>query len=304
MAHNIQYLQRNEIDIDKWDSLVCRSANGLIYNKSYYLDAMAQNWSGIILNDYEAFLPLPYKQKFKIKYVCMPPFLQQSGIITSIQLAKEITDKMVALAHQKFKFGEYNFNFNNEQENFTKKNNYILNLKDGYSVLKKNYKTDLNNNLAKAYKNDLQYSINNDAKKAIKLFKKLYDERMKISESDYHHFETLCKILTQKNELIIKKVSNKTNDELSYAVCLKDNKRIYFVLSATTEAGRKLKANHFLIDQLIKEFAGQDLLLDFEGSDEVGISHFYKNFGSINQPYYFHRWNFLPWPLSVIKDHF
>jgi hypothetical protein len=304
MADHIKYLERNEIDIVKWDALIDRCANGLIYNKSYYLDSMSQNWSGIILNDYEAVLPLTYKQKFKIKYVCMPPFVQQLGIITPIQLSKEITDQMVSLAYQKFKFGEYNFNYNNEQEKFSNKNNYIINLKEGYSALKKNYKTDLNNNLTKAYNNNLIYSITNQIDKGITLFQQLYKERMNITYNDYKNFALLCKKLSTKNELIIRQVSNQTNDELSTAICLKDGKRIYFVLSATTKAGRKLKANHYLIDQLIKEFSGQNLLLDFEGSDINGIAHFYKNFGSINHPYYFHRWNHLPWPLSVIKDRF
>jgi hypothetical protein len=142
----------------------------------------------------------------------------------------------------------------------------------------------------------------NEAKKAILLFKKLYDQRLSISKSSYKKFEILCSILLQKKEAIIRQVTNNTNSELSIAICLKDNRRLYFVLSATTAGGRKLKANHFLIDNLIKEFAGQNLLLDFEGSDIEGIANFYRNFGSINQPYYFHRWNNLPWPISWIKD--
>jgi hypothetical protein len=43
------------------------------------------------------------------------------------------------------------------------------------------------------------------------------------------------------------------------------------------------------------------MILDFEGSDHPGIAHFYENFGSINQPYFFYRHNRLPWPLRLLK---
>ena len=41
-----------------------------------------------------------------------------------------------------------------------------------------------------------------------------------------------------------------------------------------------------IINELIKENAGKDILLDFEGSQIEGIARFYKGFGAINQPYY------------------
>jgi len=49
-------------------------------------------------------------------------------------------------------------------------------------------------------------------------------------------------------------------------------------LNATTEDGRKSAANHFLIDQLIREFCEEEWLLDFEGSDLEGVKHFYQSF--------------------------
>jgi hypothetical protein len=55
-----------------------------------------------------------------------------------------------------------------------------------------------------------------------------------------------------------------------------------------------MEANHFLFDQLIREFAGQDLILDFEGSDLPGVARFYQKFGPQNQPFSFWKSNRLP----------
>lgn len=303
MSGDIKYLHRKEIDTNKWNDCIDKADNGLIYAKSYYLDAMAENWSAIILRDYEAVMPLPYKRKFGINYVCMPPFVQQSGIFSKTQIEPQAIDALLMKAKENFKFGEYNFNYKNEHLSFTQKNNYTLPLKDGHFLISRNYKTNLKNNLAKAKQNNLHYSSSVDAETAIRLFQKLYNTRgLAISKNDYKNFEINSSLLLQKKEMIIRQVTNIKNLELSIAICLKDHRRIYFVLPATTAEGRKLKANHFLIDNLVKEFAGQNLLLDFEGSDIEGIANFYRNFGSINQPYYFHRWNNLPWPISWIKD--
>jgi hypothetical protein len=72
-------------------------------------------------------------------------------------------------------------------------------------------------------------------------------------------------------------------------------------MNTTTTPGRKLKANHFLINNIIKEFSQTNLLFDFEGSDLAGVKEFYQNFGPVNQPYFHYHFNFLPFPLNLAK---
>lgn len=91
-------------------------------------------------------------------------------------------------------------------------------------------------------------------------------------------------------------------ETLAAALLLRDDHRLYLLQSTTPPAGRHTEANHFLLDQLIKEFAGSPLTLDLEGSDIPGIAHFYKNFGSLDQPYYFYRHNRLPWFVNLVKS--
>jgi hypothetical protein len=60
-------------------------------------------------------------------------------------------------------------------------------------------------------------------------------------------------------------------------------------------------ANHFLLDRMIKEFSGQQLVLDFEGSQIAGIAEFYRQFGSTPEPYPFLRFSQLPVPFRYFK---
>ena len=43
--------------------------------------------------------------------------------------------------------------------------------------------------------------------------------------------------------------------------------------------GRTSGASHLMIDYFIQEHAGQDLILDFEGSSISSLAFFYKSFG-------------------------
>ncbi|MDE3144726.1 MAG: hypothetical protein KGL19_11265, partial [Bacteroidota bacterium] len=96
-------------------------------------------------------------------------------------------------------------------------------------------------------------------------------------------------------------VKNKSGEILSAAILFSDNRRICNIINATTDEGKKMNANHFLIDNIIQEFAGKNLLFDFEGSNIAGVQNFYEMFGSLNQPYFHWHYNNLPWPLRLFK---
>src|SRR6478609_8282347 len=85
MAHafNIRYLLHHEIDKPKWDRCVKEADNGLIYGYSFYLDHMAYQWDGLVLNDYEAIMPLTWNKKYGICYLYQPFFTASLGVFGS-----------------------------------------------------------------------------------------------------------------------------------------------------------------------------------------------------------------------------
>jgi hypothetical protein len=101
--------------------------------------------------------------------------------------------------------------------------------------------------------------------------------------------------------LLTRKVELPGSGILAIALLLQDSGRLYNIMSTTLPEGRRLEANHFLFEQLIREFANSDLILDFEGSDIAGIANFYKKFGAVSEPYFFVRFNNLPWPIKHFK---
>lgn len=303
-ASSITYLPNHQIDYQKWDACISNAPNGLIYGYAFYLTHMAKNWDGLILNDYEAVMPLIWNKKMGIRYCYQPPFMQQAGWFGNLttELAKQLLDKITGFT----KYGDWMFNFNNKEVNGWKGSNeltnYILNLDTDYINLRKNYKQHLLNNLKKATKNRLQYEASIDINSVIKDYRAQYESRMPHVKGDhYNQFSNLCHQLQSTNQCIIREVKDEKTNTIASALLLKDANRIYNIINKNTAIGRQLSANHYLYDCIIKEFAGSNLILDFEGSDMPGIKRFYENFRPVNQPYFHWHYNNLPFPINLLK---
>ena len=303
----IAYLTYKETDKKKWDDCIRNSSNRLIYAYSFYLDAMAGNWDALVLNDYEAVMPLTWKQKWGIKYLYQPAFTQQGGIfftraLTEIQL-KSFIEKI--LLH--FKFAEITLNFANKNIDagknieITERNNFLLNLSHSYEKLYDNYQPAFTKSLRRIKKFGLRYSASPDYKNTINLYKELYGKRMpSLKNKNYLQFEKLCEQLSAENNVLVRHAYNEKN-LVAAVILLKDKDRLYNIISCITIEGKKLEANYFLYDNIIHEFAGSRLLLDLEGSDVEGIAGFYKKFNPENQPYSFIRFNNLPLVAKIFK---
>lgn len=301
--HPIRYLRREDIDVSRWDGCVDQATNSLIYGTHFYLDQMANGrWDALVLGDYEAVMPLTWRRKYGIRYLYQPAFTQQTGIFSRLPLSETIIDACLTAATRHFRFAEICLNYGNAYPGLQPRTNFILPLTTSYEVIAAQYRKDLVRNLRLAAGSDLRYEVNPDPAIALTAYRRQYADRIPgTSANDYLNFERLCRHLLSRGRLLIRAVFDPRQQLMATAVLPRDEHRIYLLQSTTFEAGRAAKANHFLLDQLIKEWAGSRLILDLEGSDLPGVALFYAAFGSTRQPYYFYRRNRLPFPLNHLK---
>lgn len=305
---SLRYLTYKEINKKKWDDCIRNSVNALIYAESIYLDHMAANWDAIVLDDYEAVMPLTWKQKWRIKYLYQPAFIQQGGIFSSKKITAKLTQEFIGLAFEKFNFAEITLNYLNNIDaskdiKITLRNNFVLQLGKGYESILKSYDPYIAQRLRRLDKFELQYRKSDDISAALKIYKKLYGERMtSVSSKDYTQFEKLCGQLLRKKRVVCRDVyDNAGNELLAKILLLKDENRIYNIISCILPNGKKLLANYFLYNEVAKEFADENILFDFEGSDIPGVAYFYEKFSTENQQYAFVKMNRLPLPVRLLK---
>ncbi len=287
----IRYLKRNQLDVIKYDNCIKLSLNSRIYAFSWYLDIVADNWDALVLNDYEAVMPITYlktKRNLFFKKILQPPFCQQLGVFFLQELSKEdfelFLDNFIKLLPKQYNFNSMNFIGEPAvKKSIEERKNYELILSNDYNIIYKSYSNNLKRTIVKAEKNQLEISNDVTLKNLISIKKQT--AKHKISSKNIEKFENLV------NELKFRKIGSiygvYVKDELiSAAFFTNYNGRLIHLFSATSEKGKKYGATSFLFDYLIKENINNCLIFDFEGSMISGVANFFKSFGAVSQNYH------------------
>lgn len=301
-APSIYYLRHHEINKPLWDECIAKAANGLIYAQSFYLDSMCAHWDALVLNNYEAVMPLPWKKKWGIRYVYQAPFVQRLGIFGN-NILPSLTNIFFTEAARHFTFLHYNINtlLSNKKATLTRRQNLIIDLHTAYPVIQSHYTKECRKNIRKAEKTKAILGNNISIEAVIAQYRNAYGVlHPNISEDDYNRFSRLLQLGLQQQSASLYKITYE-GDMLFAAALLFDQKRMYYVMGAPTALGRKYNITYWFIDAMLQQYAGSGLYFDFEGSDIPNVASFYRKFGPKMEAYFEVKLNRLPWPLHYLK---
>lgn len=284
----IKFVKNKDIDKQKWDKLISNSFNGFIYASSSHLDLVCKTWNALILDDYEAVMPLPEKSKFGVKYAMQPMFSQQLGLIFRKVPEDKNIEEFITELRNNYRYFALNLNFYNDLEikiNNAEKINQVLDLNNSYENIKASYSKSTKRNLSNIETEKFELKVN-----LIKPdeFIEFYQANLPNKKLDIH--TELARNLVQhysKNEQgnIYSVHDKSTNNLLACVLILSYNKRHIYLLPVSSIKGKEKRAMFLLIDSFIKNNAETNYLLDFEGSNIEGVQRFYKGFGAFNQNY-------------------
>lgn len=301
---NIQYLKRNNIDILKWDNCISNSTNGLIYGYSYYLDNMSENWDALVMNDYEAVMPLTWNNKYSIKYIYQPFLTAQLGVFGN-NLTAGIVESFLKNIPYQFRYWDFYLNHKNVYEitgfNIYQRSNFILDLNRPYNEIYSNYRENTRRNIKKSLQVGCVTNKGFDAEEVIRLAVQQMTMQNKKIEENISRFRNLYKTLSQKGLATTYGIFSDRKELLSSCVFFFSHKRAYYILVGNHPNGKTIGASHALIDMFIKDNAGQELILDFEGSDIRNLAFFYSSFGATEEKYAAIKLNRLPFFLKWLK---
>jgi hypothetical protein len=298
----IRYVKRTDIDVAKWNACIDAASNGLIYAYTFYLDAMCATWDALVLDDYRAVMPLPWRKKWNVCYLYHPFAVAQLGLFSN-HLSHDLLHGFLKNIPAQFQYWDLPLNFENvfDVPDFPlyKRKNFVLPLQQSYEALRKNYRLQLQRNIRKAVAQQCTVQQHNDPDPVIQLAKTHAANWG--TETDFENFKTLYQLLLQQGNAITYAVYAATGTVLASAVFFFSHNRAYYILPGNHKDGRAIGASHLLIDAFIKDHAGQKRILDFEGSDVPGLQFFYSSFGAVEEPYTAIRYNRLPWYAKWLK---
>ena len=300
----ITYLPHVNIDKQKWDRCIEMADNGLVYAWSFYLDAMCKKWDALIMNDYEAVMPLTWNKKYGIYYLYQPFYTAQLGVFGN-KLSSSIVQAFLENVPVKFKYWDFYMNEKNlfDLPGFQtyERSNYLLPLEESYSNLSAQYSKSHTRNIRRATQAGHFVKKNIPVEDIISLAKEQARNFSPIKERDYSNFSKLYSYLQKKGMAINYGVYSPQHQLVASSGWFFSHGRAYYILVGNHPEGRISGASHLMIDSFIKEHAGQKLLLDFEGSDIKGIAWFYKGFGAAKESYPGIKFNKLPRIVKLFK---
>jgi hypothetical protein len=295
----IRHLHCHQIDRQRWDACVRTSASPLIYAECWYLDIVAPGWEGLVADDYRAVFPLPVRRRWGVKYVFQPLFNQQLG-----SFGEKDADVFLNEIPTDIRLVDIQLNSSNSCHSHSSQQrpNLMLSLGESSTSIRSRYSENLRRNIRKAEKAGLPIHYGLDIHELIDVFKSFRGRSVHgIEESDYQLLLRLSEEAGRRGLVETAGISDPEGKLMAGAVFLKSPHGWIFLFSAITPEAREIGAMSAIIDDFIGRHAGEDTLLDFEGSADPNLYRFYKSFGSTESVYLRIRINRLPFPLRLLK---
>lgn len=299
---NIQYLSYEQIDKIKWDHCIDNAGNGLIYAYSFYLDQMAKHWDALVLNDYEAVMPLTWNKKYGIYYLYQPFLTAQLGIFAQ-HVSREMVSSFVNSIPSKFRLIEIALNHANTGSpnvDLQLRMNYVLDMNHPIELLQQQYRENIKRNIKKSLQAGCTVTKDFAVEKVIELALQQMKSYSKETSENVERFRKLYRFLHAKKMAATYGIL--LNGEMvASCVFFFSHQRAYYILVGNHPNGKTIGASHALIDAFIQDHAGKDIRLDFEGSDIPNLAFFYSSFGAKEEKYPFLQVNRLPFYLKWLK---
>lgn len=303
----VTYLEHKDINKKKWDDCISNSYNSLIYGYSWLLDELCDDWGALVLNDYEAVMPMPLRKKFGMTYAYQPFFIQQLGVFSRVMLSGFLVRKFLAAIPPKFRYIDLLVNPEMDPEekiqgSLSKRKNHLLYVPTVYESCSRYYNENTRRNIQKAAKQGLLSRREPNPGLVLTFYREQNAD--KTPEIREHHYEALSRVLqeAEKRGYVHAMTVEAEGRVLAAAIFLIDNnKRAIYLMGASNEQGKQVGAMHALVDAFIRSACGRINILDFEGSEIESIARFFKGFGAEETAYFHLKMNRLPLLLRWLK---
>ncbi|WP_298765639.1 hypothetical protein [uncultured Polaribacter sp.] len=275
----IKYIKRKDLDVEKYNYCIENSLQSRIYAFSWYLDIVATNWDVLVLNDYKAVMPIPWKKKYGIKYVTQPVFCQQLGVFSANEQKEEVIIQFLNKVPKTFLKVSLNIKQIVNVSGKTKiLKNYVLPLHKEYAAIKKDFSKGRKHAIKVGEKHNLQ-AKEVSFKSLLDVYHKHY--QYKISEEI---LSELYSFLLKDKKAILLGVF-KDDVFLGGAIFTKTTTRITYLFAAFSKEGRALQASSYLLNNVINTYQKTKTVLDFEGGNITSIGKFYRSFNAVEENY-------------------
>lgn len=303
----VHYILAKDLDVDKWDACVDSDPEPLMYNLSWYLDTLGDDWDGLVLDDYRAVMPVVHGKKYGQRYVYRPFGVQQQGISGVGADEPQTVHLFLQVLAKHFKYAEVYLNHRNPYEGGEKvwkmeeKINLVLPISGSYENLYQHFSKNTQRNIKKAKKHRFSVFEHDPPEVLMRIFEENQAKRYGVDESFKRVMLHLMHVLLHKRRATLWTLHDERNSPVAGIFVVQYKGRATLLFSAMDDYGREHGAMAHLINEYLVMASGHVTFFDFEGSNEPGLERFYKGFGAVYRNYTFLKYNRLPLPFRWFK---
>jgi hypothetical protein len=269
----LQIIEREHIDIDKWNALVSSTAGNSCFSLSVYLDAVAENWCIVSNDNYSCGIAVPYSKRLGIKCFTTPIFvryLEWFGHQDNWVTAKEII--------------EQHFSGGSMQVPKILLNDTNLRYYQTIEVDRK-LSTQAKRMLSKSKHLTIEEAHNSEYNAVFDIISsELPGKISTLNKNNIAVLKNLVKCLSNQN--IVKSLVIRNGNELVAGIILIEfNGVLLYLKGASFEEYKKLGAMYALMNRAIEYAQENKLVFDFGGSSAEGVRRFNLNLGGTDNEY-------------------
>ena len=300
----IHYVQRKYLDVSKYNFCIENAVQSKVFAFSWYLDIVADNWDVLVLDDYKAVMPVPWRSKFFIKYGYPPFWILELGIFS---LNEKIgIQSFLDVLYGKFRFIETRLNTRNHIEkkspHLLTKEMQVLSLHSDHGAILNTYRKDRRKDLGRANTSGLKEKWGDAPEQLITLFKNNVGQRTpNIKKADYQVLKQIMNscLVNQIGEIL--SIYDDKDHLVASGFFLKHKDTVTLLVSSTDFKNRKNGANTFLINSAIYKYQKDFVVFNFGGSSMQSIAKYFLSFGAETLKYQQIKYHNLPYLVTLFK---
>ena len=290
----------SKIDKSRWDKLVDSDQKALVFNKSYYLDAVCDNWYLYHDDLYSCGIVVCTSTKLGVASI-FPPFFHRSCDLVGDSSVFKVED-FESILLTNFKYGIFQTSHLFPFKKIQPKKDLVFQELSEDIVLSNQAKRKIKN-VEKLYKVELKFNINPEDLIAL-IFEVLPAKVGFFKTKPSHSIKKLIHQAGLMGDLY--SIGGFIDGNLVGGLfVLKYKGRMIYLKGACKNEFLNEGMMYYLMNALIVEAKKENLVFDFGGSNIEGVKYFNTKFGSKDIIYNMYQWNNSPFwfkPLMGLKN--
>ena len=289
----MNFIEREHIDIEKWDRLVSTTKGSSVFSMSFYLDAVAENWCILVNEDYTRGMAIPYVVRLKMRCCYTPIFVRYLE-----WFGPSVDDhRFMAMLKAQFLQGQ----LNTKQKVRAKKLKRKV-----FQVIPPISESDANSQtkrmLNKFGKSSLELTWGDDLSMIMHHIRRELPQKVhSLNKASLDRLGVLVSVLQEKKMLQMLTVREKGRGVGGIFV-VEFNGSLLYLKGAMNKDTKDMGGMYAAMQEAIDLSQSKQLLFDFGGSNAEGVKRFNTNLGGQDSKYYAISWDNLPtWFQIVMK---